>query len=99
MKLKALIMVLLVATLGLGVFAAQGQDVVELRMTWYNDGNEGDVMRAVLDKFEAAPRHSFGRAHHLWNDAVADHIVGDDLLRPRGEGCVPDHVASDEGEP
>jgi len=53
MKLKALIMVLLVATLGLGVFAAQGQDVVELRMTWYNDGNEGDVMRAVLDKFEA----------------------------------------------
>jgi alpha-1,4-digalacturonate transport system substrate-binding protein len=27
---------------------------VELRMMWYNDGNEGDVMRAILDKFQAA---------------------------------------------
>lgn len=26
----------------------------ELRITWYNDGGEGDVMRAILDKFEAA---------------------------------------------
>ena len=27
---------------------------VELRMIWYNDGNEGEVMRSLLDKFEAA---------------------------------------------
>ena len=27
---------------------------VELRMMWYNDGSEGDVMRALLDKFQAA---------------------------------------------
>ncbi|MBM3134227.1 MAG: extracellular solute-binding protein [Chloroflexi bacterium] len=27
---------------------------VELRMMWYNDGNEGEVMRSLLDKFEAA---------------------------------------------
>lgn len=27
---------------------------VELRMMWYNDGSEGDVMRAILDKFQAA---------------------------------------------
>ncbi len=32
--------------------AASG-DVVELRMTWYNDGNEGEVMRELLDRFEA----------------------------------------------
>ncbi len=25
---------------------------VELRMMWYNDGNEGEVMRALLDRFE-----------------------------------------------
>jgi alpha-1,4-digalacturonate transport system substrate-binding protein len=27
---------------------------VELRMTWYDDGNEGRVMRDLLDRFEAA---------------------------------------------
>jgi alpha-1,4-digalacturonate transport system substrate-binding protein len=27
-------------------------DVVELRMTWYDDGNEGEVMRDLLDRFE-----------------------------------------------
>ena len=32
--------------------AASG-DVVELRMTWYNDGNEGEVIRDLLDRFEA----------------------------------------------
>lgn len=26
----------------------------ELRVTWYNDGNEGEVMQALLDRFEAA---------------------------------------------
>lgn len=29
-------------------------NAVEIRMMWYNDGNEGDVMRAILDKFQAA---------------------------------------------
>ena len=28
------------------------QDVVELRMTWYTDGNEDVVMRDLLDRFE-----------------------------------------------
>ena len=27
---------------------------VELRITWYDDGKEGEVMRALLDKFQAA---------------------------------------------
>ncbi len=38
---------LLIASLGLA--AAQ----VELRMTWYDDGNEGQVLRDLLDTFEA----------------------------------------------
>ena len=25
---------------------------VTLRMAWYNDGNEGEVMRALLDRYE-----------------------------------------------
>lgn len=29
-------------------------EVVELRMMWYNDGVEGEVMRELLDRFEAA---------------------------------------------
>lgn len=41
----------LTATLGL-VGSAFAQ--VELRMTWYDDGNEGIVMRELLDRFEAA---------------------------------------------
>src|SRR5690606_12211413 len=32
--------------------AASG-DVVERRATWHNDGNEGEVMRDLLDRFEA----------------------------------------------
>lgn len=38
----------LVASL-LGLAAAQ----VELRITWYDDGNEGQVLRDLLDRFEA----------------------------------------------
>ena len=29
------------------------QDAVELRIAWYNDGVEGDVLRDLLDRFEA----------------------------------------------
>ncbi len=28
-------------------------DVVELRITWYDDGNEGAILRELLDRFEA----------------------------------------------
>ena len=31
----------------------EAQDSVELRILWYNDGNEGDVLRDLLDEFEA----------------------------------------------
>jgi alpha-1,4-digalacturonate transport system substrate-binding protein len=43
----------LFALLVLSFSAVQAQDPVELRMTWYDDGNEGEVMRDLLDRFEA----------------------------------------------
>lgn len=44
----------LLALLVLGLTSVHAQDVVELRITWYDDGNEGVVLRELLDKFEAA---------------------------------------------
>lgn len=42
------------AAILLGTLLALGaaQEQVELRMTWYDDGNEGQVMRDLLDRFE-----------------------------------------------
>ncbi len=37
----------------LGLMAGNALAETELRMTWYNDGIEGEVMRGILDKFEA----------------------------------------------
>jgi alpha-1,4-digalacturonate transport system substrate-binding protein len=42
------------SALALGVMTSSAMAQTELRMTWYNDGNEGDVMRGLLDGFEAA---------------------------------------------
>lgn len=44
---------ILLALLILGLTSVRAQDVVELRITWYDDGNEGAVLRELLDKFEA----------------------------------------------
>lgn len=38
----------------LAVSAAAAQDPITLRITWYNDGTEGEALRAALDGFEAA---------------------------------------------
>ena len=54
MKLRKLFMVLLVVALALPMAAIQAQDdVVELRMVYYTDGNEDVVARELLDRFEA----------------------------------------------
>jgi alpha-1,4-digalacturonate transport system substrate-binding protein len=37
----------------IGAIAIQAQDAVEVRITWYDDGNEGTVLRDLLDRFEA----------------------------------------------
>ena len=39
--------------LALSLTATSAFAQTELRITWYNDGNEGEVMRDLLDKFEA----------------------------------------------
>ncbi len=44
---------LIVALLSIGLAGPAIADA-ELRISWYNDGNEGEVMRGFLDKFEAA---------------------------------------------
>mgnify|MGYP005842866101 CR=1 FL=1 len=49
--LFSLMLIVLLAVLAVGTAAAQG--AVELRITWYNDGNEGDVLRDLLDRYEA----------------------------------------------
>ncbi|MDX2139741.1 MAG: extracellular solute-binding protein [Chloroflexota bacterium] len=51
MKRFALLFVLALALLG--ALTVQAQDVVELRITWYDDGTEGVVLRDLLDRFEA----------------------------------------------
>lgn len=47
---KLVLLALLLVTLVMGVAA---QDPVELHITWYDDGNEGAVLRDLLDRFEA----------------------------------------------
>lgn len=42
------------SALAMSVLATSAMAQTELRMTWYNDGNEGEVMQGLLDGFEAA---------------------------------------------
>ncbi len=53
MKLRSVFMILVIVALVLPAAAIHAQDSVELRILWYNDGNEGDVLRDLLDRFEA----------------------------------------------
>lgn len=52
--MKKFALLLMLTLLAFSVAAVNGQDAVELRITWYNDGTEGDALRAALDQFEAA---------------------------------------------
>ncbi len=45
---------LMVFVLIVAALPALAQEPVELHITWYNDGNEGEVLRDLLDRFEAA---------------------------------------------
>lgn len=48
-RFTALLLLVLLSSM----FTVQAQDVVELRIAWYDDGNEGAVLRDLLDRFEA----------------------------------------------
>ncbi|MEM9010947.1 MAG: ABC transporter substrate-binding protein [Pseudomonadota bacterium] len=43
----------LLAGAGLALLAGAATAQTELRITWYNDGGEGEVLRDILDRFEA----------------------------------------------
>ena len=51
---KKLNAVLAAGALVLGMSANAAIAKTELRMTWYNDGIEGEVMQGLLDKFESS---------------------------------------------
>ena len=54
MKKQAWLALLLVAALVIMALPVSAQgDAVELHITWYDDGNEGEVLRDLLDRFEA----------------------------------------------
>jgi alpha-1,4-digalacturonate transport system substrate-binding protein len=42
------------SALAFAMVATGAMAQTELRVTWYNDGNEGEVMQTLLDRFEAA---------------------------------------------
>ena len=44
---------LAIAALTVGLLATQASAETEVRITWYDDGNEGLVLRDLLDRFEA----------------------------------------------
>jgi len=46
--------ILAAGALSLSVLSGTALAQTELRMMWYNDGIEGEVMRGILDRFEAA---------------------------------------------
>lgn len=52
-KFRSVLMILVIAALVLPLTALHAQETVNLRILWYNDGNEGDVLRDLLDRFEA----------------------------------------------
>jgi len=51
--MRKFLLILAVLAVMLAAVPALAQDVTELRITWYTDGNEDVVLRDLLDRFEA----------------------------------------------
>src|SRR5215475_11542920 len=51
--MRKLVVLLVLSIAVLGFSAVHAQDKVTLHLTWYNDGNEGDVMQSILNDFQA----------------------------------------------
>lgn len=51
--MRKVLALLVILTLLVSALPALTQDMVELRIRWYNDGSEGEVLRDLLDRFEA----------------------------------------------
>jgi len=53
MRQKVFFTLMMVVVLSLLAIPLTAQDAIELRITWYNDGNEGEVLRDLLDRYQA----------------------------------------------
>jgi len=51
--MKKVTSLLVVLAMLLAIVPSFAQDATELRIRWYDDGNEGEVLRDLLDRFEA----------------------------------------------
>lgn len=78
-------LLILLAVMALSVAPLAAQDAVELRISWYNDGNEGEVLRDLLDRFEA---ENEGITVQL--DEVAYQVILDNLPIQLEAGEGPD---------
>jgi alpha-1,4-digalacturonate transport system substrate-binding protein len=76
---------LVVLMLAVSVAPLAAQDNVELRITWYNDGNEGEVLRDLLDRFEAE-----NEGISVVLDEVAYNVILDNLPIQLEAGEGPD---------
>jgi alpha-1,4-digalacturonate transport system substrate-binding protein len=52
-KKLSLLMLLALTVMMVGATVVHSQEPVEVRIMWYDDGNEGEVLRDLLDRFEA----------------------------------------------
>jgi len=50
--MRKILAVMLILSVLLSAMPALSQDMVELRIRWYDDGNEGEVLRDLLDRFQ-----------------------------------------------
>lgn len=79
---KLVLVVFMLAALVTGVVA---QDPVELHITWYDDGNEGAVLRDLLDRFEAENPDI-----KVVIDTVAYNVINEQLPSQVQAGEAPD---------
>lgn len=52
-RVRSFLTTAMTVAMALGLFMGQAMAQTEVRITWYNDGNEGEVLRDLLDRFEA----------------------------------------------
>jgi alpha-1,4-digalacturonate transport system substrate-binding protein len=79
---KLVLVVFMLAALVMGVVA---QDPVEIHITWYDDGNEGAVLRDLLDRFEAENPDI-----KVVIDTVAYNVINEQLPSQVQAGEAPD---------
>jgi len=82
-RLFAILFVVAMLAMSVAPFAAQ--EDVELRITWYNDGNEGEILRDLLDRFEAE-----NEGISVVLDEVAYQVILDNLPIQLEAGEGPD---------